>query len=269
MSYIRVYRADLGQLCAETCLAVLSDEERRRAPRLTSPSARREFVTARALLRQLLAMHTGEPASTLQFATGPCGKPALRGSQDLHFNLSHSHGAVLVAIASAEVGIDIERIEGTVDYDGVAEAMFSATEIGMLRSASASQRGAVFFSIWTRKEAYLKATGLGFSSDLARISTTSPNGAIEDRGAISGHAWHAFDLPVPANFKAALVTTTGQYEIEIVDITGTAPLNFRSNAGIYAWHRPARPDGAHGGGLRTLQSAVPAFVPSAEQDSRQ
>lgn len=264
MSYIRVYRADLGQLCAETYLAVLSNEERRRASRLSNLSARHEFVTARALLRQLLAMHTGEPASTLQFATGPCGKPALQGSQNLHFNLSHRHGMALVAIASAEVGIDIERIDGTVDYGGVAETMFSAAEIGMLRSASASQRGEAFFSIWTRKEAYLKATGLGFSANLPDISTASPNGAIEDRGPNSGHAWHAFDLPAPANFKAALVTTAGQCEIEIADITGTAPLDFRSNAGIYAWHRPARPDGAHGGGLSALQGAFPAPVLTAE-----
>lgn len=246
MSHIRVYRADLGQLCAEACLSVLSDEERQRASRLSNTAARHEFVTARALLRHLLSKHTGEPASTLQFATGPCGKPALRGSQRVHFSLSHSHGVALVAIASAEVGIDIERIDGTVDYDSVAETMFSAAEFGMLRSASTSQRGEVFFSIWTRKEAYLKATGFGFSSNLPKISTASTQGVIEDHGGTSSnHVWHAFDLPAPATFKAALVTTAEQCEIEIVDVASTTRLDLHAAAGSDVLHMLARPHSAH------------------------
>ncbi|NJO33375.1 MAG: 4'-phosphopantetheinyl transferase superfamily protein [Rhodospirillales bacterium] len=253
MSYIRVYRADLGQLCAEACLSVLSDAERRQASHMTNQSARHEFVTARALLRQLLSRHTGEPAGTIEFAAGPCGKPALRGAHGVHFNLSHSHGMALVAVASAEVGIDIERIDKDVDYDDIAETMFSAAEIGMLRSAPASRRGEVFFSIWTRKEAYLKATGLGLSSNLPEISTASPQGVIEDHGGSSDdHAWHAFDLPAPANFKAALVTAAKQCEIEIVDVTNTARLDLNDDAGGDVGHMLARLDSARGDDLGAL-----------------
>ena len=148
------------------------------------------------------------------------------GSHGVHFNVSHSDGTALVAIASAEIGVDIERIDGSVDYAGVAQSVFSRSEIEMLRNASDARRGEVFFSIWTRKEAYLKATGAGFSSDLPKISTASSHGVIEDLGCTTGRRphWHAFDLPAPANFKAALVTTAKDCTIDFVDVADMAQL---------------------------------------------
>jgi len=220
MTPIRVYCADLDRLCAKVCFSVLDEAEKRRAAGVSDRSARQEFVKTRALLRLLLSKHTGQPVSSLRFATGASGKPVLLGSHGVHFNVSHSDGTALIAIASAEVGIDIECIDGSVDYPGVAESVFSRSEIEMLRNAPETRRGEVFFSIWTRKEAYLKATGAGFSSDLPKISTASSHCVIEDLGYATGRRpdWHAFDLPAPANFKAALVTTAKDCKIEFVNV---------------------------------------------------
>lgn len=228
---IRVYCADLDRLCVKACFSALEDVEKRRAGDISNRYARHEFVKTRALLRLLLSKHTGQPASSLRFATGASGKPVLLGSHGVHFNVSHSDGTALIAVASTEVGIDIERIEGSVDYAGVAESVFSCSEIEVLHDAPAARRGEVFFSIWTRKEAYLKATGAGFSSDLPSISATSPHGVIEDRGCTFGrHTWHAFDLPAPANFKAALVTTGKDCRIDVVDVAGMTHLRVHSAA---------------------------------------
>lgn len=223
---IRVYCADLDRLCVKACFSVLEDAEKRRAGDMSNRYTRHEFVKTRALLRLLLSKHTGQPANSLRFATGASGKPVLLGSHGVHFNVSHSDGTALIAVASAEVGIDIERIEGSVDYAGVAESVFSCSEIEVLRDAPAARRGEVFFSIWTRKEAYLKATGAGFSSDLPSISAASPHGVIEDRGCTFGHhAWHAFDLPAPAKFMAALVTTAKDCRIDVVDVADMAHMH--------------------------------------------
>ena len=225
MNIIRVYRADLDLLSERACFSLLDEIERNRAAGISNRSARHEFVKSRALLRLLLSKHTGLPAKTLKFATGENGKPVLLGSHEMHFNVSHSDGAALVAIASAEVGIDIERIDGSVDYAGVAQSVFSRSEIEMLREASDARRGEVFFSIWTRKEAYLKATGAGFSSNLPMISTAAPDGTIENNGGSSGHcAWRAFDLPVAGFFKAALVTAARDCRIDLVNIADMAEL---------------------------------------------
>jgi len=223
MITIRVYRVDLDRFCAKACFSVLNEAEKQRAAGVSNHAARHEFVKTRALLRLLLSKHTGRPASALRFATGASGKPVLLGLHGVHFNVSHSDGTALIAIASAEVGLDIERIDGSVDYPGVAESIFSCSEIEMLRNAPKARRGEVFFSIWTRKEAYLKATGAGFSSDLPMISTASSHGVIEDRGCTFGcHAWHTFDLPAPANFKAALVTRAKDCKIDFVDVADMA-----------------------------------------------
>ena len=222
---IRVYRADLDLLSERACFALLDETEKNRAAGISNRAARHEFVKSRALLRLLLSQHTGLPARSLAFATAANGKPVLLGSRETHFNLSHSDGTALVAIASAEIGIDIERIDGGVDYAGVAQSVFSRSEIEMLREASDTRRGEVFFSIWTRKEAYLKATGAGFSSNLPMISTAAPDGTIEDHGDSAGRPdWRVFDLPVAGHFKAALVTAARECRIDFLDIADMAEL---------------------------------------------
>lgn len=224
MTLIRVYRADLSRLPAEDSVLMLDGAERQRASRISHREARQEFAKTRALLRLVLSRHTGRPAGSLAFVDGEWGKPALLRPHGVHFNVSHSGGMALIAVAPAEVGIDIERIDEDIDYVAVAQSVFSPAEIGTIRGAAETERRDVFFSIWARKEAYLKATGRGFSSNLPQISTASPLGAIEDRSddCAAGQPWHVFDLPVPGGFKAALVASSRESEIRIVDVEGSA-----------------------------------------------
>lgn len=224
MTLIRVYRADLSRLPAEDSVSMLDGAERQRASRISHREARQEFAKTRALLRLVLSQHTGWPAASLAFVDGDCGKPALLRPHRVHFNVSHSGGMALIAVAPAEVGIDIERIGGDIDYAAVAQSVFSPAEIGVIRGATEIGKRDAFFSIWARKEAYLKATGRGFSSNLPLISTASPLGTVEDRSddCAAGQPWHVFDLPAPAGFKAALVASSRESEIRIVDVEGFA-----------------------------------------------
>jgi 4'-phosphopantetheinyl transferase len=224
MNEISVYCADLSVWSMKDCYAVLSGAERQRASLIFDPRARHEFVATRAILRLLLAKHTGLPAATLRLGTGEYGKPLLLDG-NLHFNASHSGGKALIAIAPTEVGVDIERIDSSVDLAAVARSVFAPAEIAMLRNAPERKALDVFFSLWTRKEAYLKATGRGFSSDLHAISVVRPHGAIEDRSTpLSRRSWLAVDLPSSKGFKAALVTASRDPKIEFVAETGVVRL---------------------------------------------
>ena len=101
----------------------------------------------------------------------------------------------------------------------------SLAEIAMLRNAPERKALDVFFSLWTRKEAYLKATGCGFSSDLHAISVVRPHGAIEDRSTpLIRRSWLAVDLPSSKGFKAALVTASRDPKIAFVAETGVVRL---------------------------------------------
>ncbi len=151
---------------ADSLEYLLNEEELRRASRLRVPGKARDFVVARARLRQILAGYLELDPVSLRFDYGPSGKPALEGSlaDSLAFNLSHSGGWGLCAVTRGfEVGVDIERLDRKVNYEQLATGFFSECERDYLQGVSSHRRRRQFFRIWTRKEAWLKGKGGGFS----------------------------------------------------------------------------------------------------------
>jgi 4'-phosphopantetheinyl transferase len=152
----------------------LSAEERVRASRVRCPQARTEFLAARSLLRVLLAVYLDTDAARIAFRQGPQGKPLLEGTS-LHFNVAHSHGLALFALSECcEVGVDLERLRPFPNHLGVAERFFSAREVRALRALAPPLRTEAFFHAWARKEAWLKANGLGLAHGLDRVEVTFP-----------------------------------------------------------------------------------------------
>ncbi len=173
---VHVWRASLEEppCCLETLLRTLSPDERQRAERFHFPRDRRHFIAGRGMLRLLLAGYLGQGPGEIQFCYNPQGKPRLcldRG--DLRFNLAHSQGLALYAFSRGrELGIDVERIRSDFDGEQLAQRFFSPRETAGLVSLPAQRRREAFFSCWTRKEAYLKATGLGLSLALDRFDVS-------------------------------------------------------------------------------------------------
>jgi 4'-phosphopantetheinyl transferase len=153
------------------CLALLDQEERQRAERFKVARPRRQFVITRAALRLLLAGRLGRPPHALGFATGPHGKPFLvaEGPAPLSFNVSHSGERALVAIGPRPLGVDIEDLARDGDLDLVARGVFTAAEQAALSAESGAGRVALFFRLWTVKEALIKARGCGFAYPPARF----------------------------------------------------------------------------------------------------
>jgi 4'-phosphopantetheinyl transferase len=148
------------------CFALLDDAERARAARFIVAEPRRQFVITRGALRLLLAQHLARPAHALTFATAAYGKPfaVVDGAPSrVEFNVSHSAGRGLVAIAHGPVGVDLEFLGREADLDLVAKGVFTPAEQTALRQKAGAERALQFYRLWTQKEALIKAKGLGFA----------------------------------------------------------------------------------------------------------
>jgi 4'-phosphopantetheinyl transferase len=175
---VHVWRAALDQSPTriDSYLRTLAPDERARAERFHFPGDREHFIVARGVLRAILGLYLNRAPERLSFRYGPHGKPALtlESAEDpIRFNLSHSHGVALYAIASGrEVGIDLEPVSSTLEVERIAERFFSPQEISTLRALPATLRRQAFFLCWTRKEAYIKARGEGLSLSLDQFDVS-------------------------------------------------------------------------------------------------
>jgi len=168
---------------------VLSPDEYDHARRFYFEKDRRHWIVAHGILRLLLGRYLDVEASELKFVINDYGKPALAQSPHearLHFNLSHSGELALYAFAyDREVGIDVEHIRVTLDYEEVASHYFSSYECAVLHALPISLWEEAFFSCWTRKEAYIKARGKGLSLPLDQFDVSltpgEPAALLTDR----------------------------------------------------------------------------------------
>jgi 4'-phosphopantetheinyl transferase len=155
-------------------IASLPATERQRALAFRHPQARAQFVVTRTALRSILSAYLEVSPLRLEFVHGPQGKPSLTGEwRWLHFNVTHSHDVALIAVTRrGEVGVDVERLRPFANDLGMAERYFSPSETETLRALAGPRRSEAFFRAWTRKEAFLKASGKGISYGLERVEVT-------------------------------------------------------------------------------------------------
>jgi 4'-phosphopantetheinyl transferase len=224
-SRVHVWRVSLDrqpEAIAEA-RAVLSADERARASRFFFERDRDRFVAGRAALRGILGRYLGVPPDRVELCPGHRGKPALaahHGATALRFNLAHSDGLALCAVASGrDVGVDLERLRADFATDAVAEHFFSRAEILTLRTLSGERRIRAFFDCWTRKEAYIKARGDGLWLPLDRFEVSLAPGdppallATHDEPAEVAR-WALREVDAGPGFAAALAVEGRGWRLE-------------------------------------------------------
>jgi 4'-phosphopantetheinyl transferase len=160
---VQVWELALDQPPADAA-AWLDAHERARAQRFVHALHRRRYVAAHAWMRRVLAHHLGCAPQELRFARGPYGKPALRDTSALRFNLSHSGEVALLALSTEmEIGIDIETLRPGLPDAALAQGVLTPAELAELEQLPPDQRNAAFFGGWAAKEACMKALGLGLA----------------------------------------------------------------------------------------------------------
>jgi 4'-phosphopantetheinyl transferase len=209
---VHVWRARLEDLRHRMgdLWGVLSPDERARVERFRLAGDRERAIAARGLLRMLLARRLGADPSELEFVHGPRGKPALRHPGAVRFNVAHSGDLVVWAIArDHDVGVDVERIRPDLDWPPLAARFFGPRERTGLAALAPARRDEGFFACWTRKEAYLKATGFGLGLALDSFSVSvdpdAPAALLWVDGDPGASArWSLVDVAVGPGYRASL-----------------------------------------------------------------
>ena len=149
-------------------IEILDGQERERMQRFHFAPDRARYAVSHANLRTILGSYLHQPAASVRFHTNGFGKPELDhsdASSSLHFNLSHCRSIALLAVANGgPVGVDVEEVRPI--EPEVADSHFSARERSQLRELQGDAWLAGFYRCWTRKEAILKAEGVGLSHAL-------------------------------------------------------------------------------------------------------
>ena len=216
---------DRTSAAVEQWTALLSDDEIARARRFHFQRDRDRYVVGRAELRRHLAGYVGEDATDLRFSYSDHGKPFLAWPEsDVAFNISHSEAlAVFAYCRSAEIGIDVERMDDRPLRDGVAEQFFSPSEVRILHGLPPSARPEAFLRCWTRKEAYLKARGDGLtlrldSFDVSFAPDEAPRLTRSEEGAAETAAWSFFDPSSSfPGYVAALAVRGGGWSVRVLE----------------------------------------------------
>jgi 4'-phosphopantetheinyl transferase len=175
---VQLWRVDLEALGPDESRweRVLSSDESVRASRFHFARDRRRFVVSRALLRTILAVYLVTDPSSLSFSYSKNEKPSLgpeHAGSEVTFNVAHSGGVALLAFARRrEIGVDVEQVRLDSDLEAIARRFFSVREQDLLGALSAEERVDAFFRCWTRKEAYIKATGDGLSLPLSQFDVS-------------------------------------------------------------------------------------------------
>ncbi len=145
----------------------LSPEEKIRAARFRLPRDQNRYINSHGILRLILAEYVGCDHSDIQLKRTKYGKPFLvsrNGKNTIRFNMTHSENVVCYIISSSnEVGIDIEYVKSDFDWFGLANVYFTSQEVIHLEAFPRDEQGKAFFTMLTRKEALLKAIGIGLS----------------------------------------------------------------------------------------------------------
>ena len=193
---------------------LLSPDERARAERFRFDKDRNQFIESRAALRLLLSQYLNISPTALTFAKAAHGKPALangHSNSGLRFNLSRRDGLALVAIArKREIGVDVELIQAGLPIFEIANVSFSERELAELQSLPEAHQAAGFYNCWTRKEAYVKARGEGFSFPLKQFDVSLTPGAAAKLLAVRGSntevdRWTMQDVSAGDGYVAALI----------------------------------------------------------------
>jgi 4'-phosphopantetheinyl transferase len=226
-----VWCVDVGPSRAEELAhRYLSAEERERAARFLREESAVQFIAARAGLRRVLGEALGCAPHEIELILDEKGKPRLcprAHATGLHFNLTHSHALAAVALARGHVvGIDIEWHDPARDLLRLARRYFRGGEIRAVEQpGDAPARCQAFYRCWTRKEAWLKATGDGLRFPTRRFEVTADPAPSARLLVVEGrpgeeHRWRLEDIPVPAGYSGTVVAPTGNWTIAYRELEG-------------------------------------------------
>lgn len=155
-------------------LALLNNEERQQLQRFIPLTKRHEFLVTRVLVRSVLGSALGMAPQALTFVRNEWGRPALAPESmptPLHFNVSHTEGLIVCLVSSEhEVGVDTEQLSRAPTLLSLAARVFAPDELRELSALPEKEQAQRAVLLWTLKESYIKARGMGLALPLDAFS---------------------------------------------------------------------------------------------------
>ena len=227
---------------AEACTGLLGEDERARVARFKFEKNRRESITTRALARMALSSCRMVAPEAWRYAVNEHGKPSVEPGCGLEFNLSNSLGLVVCLIAEgAEVGVDVEPMQRATEILKLAPRVFSAEEQAQLEALAEGDREERALSLWTLKEAYIKARGMGLALPLDKFSflfggaegvRLEIDASLEDKA----DRWNFFMLDQAGHRVAGMVERSAGRELDVWEARPANAAPTRVNAAEVRWY---------------------------------
>jgi 4'-phosphopantetheinyl transferase len=157
--------------------SMVSQDESDRALKYHFERDRKIYLTGHVFIRKVLSFYTGLQPKSLDLSPVVNTKPVLLNAPfPIHFNISHCGKHIMVAVCfDSEVGIDVEEMIDDFDTDGFSENNYHPNEIAEMSRMAGDSQDEYFYTIWTRKEAWLKLTGEGMNDRLRAIDFSGGN----------------------------------------------------------------------------------------------
>ena len=189
---------------------VLSVDERARASQFRFDEHRRRYVHARSALRTLLGGYLSAAPESLVFEYDRYGKPSVAGG--VQFNIAHSADVAMAAFSrGCSPGVDVERVRPLDDLELLAARVMSPSELARFRALPPAMRTRAFFLLWTRKEAVLKAQGVGLSGSMPAIEVSLDRD--QTVATDSSGAWRVWPLHAGDGYEATLAAAAMDLKI--------------------------------------------------------
>ena len=210
---VELWQLDLAawSQVGDICESVLTSQELQQAQEFRFHQGRERFILGRGMMRHVLAHWLRIPATEVVFRFTGHGKPHLAdAASDVQFNLSHSGDLILLAVTrGVQLGVDIERRREIKRRDQIAQGILAAKELKEYEALSEPERQSAFFTIWTRKEAIIKAVGRGLSFPLTELEVSfdaEPRLLRYGKTTGTNVPWHLSNVACPKEYVASLAT---------------------------------------------------------------
>jgi 4'-phosphopantetheinyl transferase len=199
--------------------ALLSADERARQARFRFARDQRRHLVTRALVRTVLSRYAAVRPEDWVFSAGAHGRPAISAPRQvppLEFNISHAADLVMLAVTTGRtLGVDTESVEArAAEIDGL-DRYFAPEESAALLALPPGERRRRFFELWTLKESYIKARGMGLAIplDAFRFGLTGERGlTLHMRPALadSPGGWRVWQLGLRPDYLVAICAARGE-----------------------------------------------------------
>jgi 4'-phosphopantetheinyl transferase len=193
--------------------AYLNVTELQRARKYHFKKDTNQFIICRALLKFILAHHSGQEVSDINIEMDTNKKPYMSSHKSICFNLSHATDYAIIGVKNEDaVGIDIEYLNNDFNFSEIMPDIFSNPEIDIVLNATHKTRA--FYKFWTRKEAIVKATGTGISDFLPKIPALDGNHLIDSKLIDGCKSLQVFSFDLDEHYIASIALSTKNFSFD-------------------------------------------------------